>query len=158
MIPDRAMNDGELDHRLGRIFESGRRGRALANAVMVLLCAGVVIGLAILNSTAPAPVAPTFFPVTLVSPSDIGAVNRNLTHIGARVRVVPLRSSCGLAAYKRRYQLRKVWSHGISAEQAPAGEMTVVVASRRGLTGVSFQVHGPAPRCLPVTGALPYRG
>lgn len=138
-------------------FGRARRSRVLANAAAGLLCVCTVVGLAILNSAPPAPVAPTFYPVTLVSASDIGAVNRNLTHIGARIRVVLLKRSCSLPARQRRYHVTKVWRHGIMAEEASAGQTTVVVASQQGLTGISFQVQGRAPRCLPVTGTLPYR-
>jgi hypothetical protein len=101
--------------------------------------------------------------VTLDRLSGIAAENRYLVQIGARVRIVPLESSCGVAGRMRpghataRGRRRLVpWVRSVMADVAPAGETTIVLASQHGLASVSFQVRGRGPACVPVIGAVRY--
>jgi hypothetical protein len=138
---------------------SERHGSVLIGVVSVLLCAAVVVVIAITNS-AGRPGPPTFVGVPRDAASRIEATNRHFVHIGARVRVVRLTRSCSVAdsphpSHVTRFDPRT--AEAITVPQAGQGNTTIVVASRHGLTGVSFQVHGAAPTCLPATGVAAYQ-
>ena len=139
--------------------------RVLGNAVLTMVCTAV-IGAVVLTNTAgwyptASPAGPTSFQITLDGPSRIGAENRHLARIGARVRIVPLESGCRLGRRARRAggaarrpSGRSPWVRTVLAAQAPAGDTTIVLVSAHGLAGASFQVHGRGPTCVPVIGAV----
>jgi hypothetical protein len=152
----------------------GRRWRALGTAVIVAACAVVVVGLVITNSVAPPPSLPAFsvstsrsglVRVVLNDASKVAAVNQRLAAVGARVRVVPLERSCSPLGSPRPSHVAAaeglkalvLRESTVAVHQAHRGFTTILTASPRGLTGVSFQVHGPAPACVPLTGTLPYK-
>ncbi|MGH2909936.1 MAG: hypothetical protein ACRDK8_11620 [Solirubrobacteraceae bacterium] len=128
------------------------------------MSAVVVVGLAIVNSAGPPATAPVSFGVNLGGPSQLGTENAHLAQIGARLRVVPLLSSCRPGSGSRPRHVsggealdaRVPWVRGVWATQAPAGETRIVLLSRHGLADVSFLVHGSAPACVPVIGVVPY--
>jgi hypothetical protein len=89
-----------------------------------------------------------------------------LAHDGARVRVVPLKPPCSLTGLARPSRLAAVEglrakvlrATTVSIHQARDGDTIILTAFQRGLTGISFQIHGPAPACVPITGVLPSKG
>jgi hypothetical protein len=140
--------------------------RALGNAVLAVLCTAVV-GVVVITNTSPAPwwssaqSPPATVLVTLDHLSGIGAENTYLAQTGARVRIVPVESWCGVAgrmrpghASARGRRRLKPWVRAVVAVEAPPGNTTIVLASQHGLAGASFQVHGRGPACVPVIGAV----
>jgi NADPH-dependent ferric siderophore reductase len=103
--------------------------------------------------------------IVLSDPTKVGAVNQRLAHDGARVRIVLLTPSCSLPRLARPSRLavaegvraKVLRATTVSIHQARNGYTTILTAFQQGLTGISFQVHGPAPEGVPVTGVLPYK-
>lgn len=138
--------------------------RALGNGIIAVVCTAVVGVVVLTNSASPPPAAPFSYVITLDDLSRIAAENQHLALIGARVRIVPLESSCTPASRPRPghptpahgRSPRVPWVGTVAAVQAPAGETTIVLASPHGLATPSFQVHGRGPACVPVIGTVPY--
>jgi hypothetical protein len=142
--------------------------KALGNAVLAVVCTAVVWVVVITNtssgpwsSSQSAP--PSSVLVTLDHLSGIAAENTYLAQIGARVRIVPLESWCGVAGRLRRGHAtargrRRLvpWVRAVMADEAPAGHTTIVLASQHGLAAASFQVRGRGPACVPVIGTVRY--
>ena len=142
----------------------GRRRGLLESTGLVVVCAVVVLGVVITNSST-GPLFPsssagmTGTTVRLRDFSRLAAANQHLARIGARVRIVPLTTSCPRANRPRLNgygELSLTNPHQMSATEAAPGDTTVVVASHHGLTGFEFVVSGHAPNCLPASGTAPY--
>lgn len=140
--------------------------KALGNAVLAIVCTAVV-GVVVITNTSTGPWSsarnppPSSVLVTLDHLSGIGAENTHLAQIGARVRIVPVESSCGVAGRMRprhaAAQGRRAlvpWVRAVVAVEAPPGNTTIVLASQHGLAGASFQVRGRGPACVPVIGTV----
>jgi hypothetical protein len=141
--------------------------KALGNAVLAVVCTAVVVVVVITNTSAgpwsSAQSAPSSVLVTLNRLSGIGTENRNLAQIGARVRIVPLESWCGVAgrmrpghATARGRRALMPWVRSVVVAEAPAGDTRIVLATQHGLAGASFLVRGRGPACVPVIGMVRY--
>jgi hypothetical protein len=146
----------------GERSQVARVRRTLGTIVLVAVCAVVVTGIALTNSGSPSPSAASSnaatVGITLYHPSRYGAVNRHFAALHVRVRVVRLSRGCKLQvpAHPQHLFVRKDGDpHFFAVDEAPRGNTTVVVLSRRGLAA-SFEVLGSAPPCLPITGTAPF--
>src|SRR6201999_1943308 len=129
-------------------------------------CTAVVGVVVITNASIPPPaphqaMASATVRVTLDHLSGIGAENAYLARVGARIRIVPLESACGVtgrlrrgdAAHRGRRQLVP-WPRSVTVTEAPEGETTIVLVTPYGLAGATFKVRGRGPACVPFVGTV----